>query len=583
MKKSHNYKSITSILMGLIIVALLICAIPMPFVYAANRNPLKDSIDFPSAGSDITYMESNTGTISTLYNSGTINENHGTIITSYGTVNINYGTINKLFSSNVGINHGTIETISNTGTLGVNDFDGTVNLNNGNTITRNDGRIVTNYGSVSSNYGQIDTNYGQVNIYHYNGSASKILNNESIGKVTFMNDGVVENNDGAIIINGATVSISQNTGTITLENNAKLICENNFGTIIKADNATEYNCKCTNNFGTIGFDANSDNSLPYTRICYRIEFSGDDGKASVITCEYSYNSNNYTAKGCGVEFTLPEQYACTDASMYGSSGTPGTSTWFINVNNTDEENKKFTIVCHLCSANDYYRDETGHKLLCSQCNRILSQGSHTFGPFVSDNNATYTADGTKTHICTLCGYSETVTDTGSRLTSNNNRPSTDPSDPGNTKPEDLPHPENTNPNEVPVPNSNVIPGVIVPGPANNANHTNANNTGILNTTAVNNNINNTGTETDDTHITNDTNNFPKINDAENENTSETIDIIIDSGALNDEITIVNNTEDTKTPEKETSNSILIIALATVTITVGTIVAVYELKKRKHKK
>ncbi len=41
--------------------------------------------------------------------------------------------------------------------------------------------------------------------------------------------------------------------------------------------------------------------------------------------------------------------------------------------------------------------------------------SHAFGEYVSDNNATTEADGTKTRTCTECGGTETVTDVGSKL------------------------------------------------------------------------------------------------------------------------------------------------------------------------
>ena len=39
---------------------------------------------------------------------------------------------------------------------------------------------------------------------------------------------------------------------------------------------------------------------------------------------------------------------------------------------------------------------------------------HSFGEYVSDGNATCTADGTKTAICSVCGVRDTVTDVGSR-------------------------------------------------------------------------------------------------------------------------------------------------------------------------
>jgi len=46
---------------------------------------------------------------------------------------------------------------------------------------------------------------------------------------------------------------------------------------------------------------------------------------------------------------------------------------------------------------------------------VVEPHTHSFGEYVSDNNATTEADGTKTRVCSGCGYKETVTDVGSKL------------------------------------------------------------------------------------------------------------------------------------------------------------------------
>ena len=59
---------------------------------------------------------------------------------------------------------------------------------------------------------------------------------------------------------------------------------------------------------------------------------------------------------------------------------------------------------------------------CTECNAILSSEAktiqkteHTFTNYVSDNNATCTADGTKTATCDDCDATDTITDEGSML------------------------------------------------------------------------------------------------------------------------------------------------------------------------
>ncbi len=42
-------------------------------------------------------------------------------------------------------------------------------------------------------------------------------------------------------------------------------------------------------------------------------------------------------------------------------------------------------------------------------------GNHPYGEYISDNNATEEADGTKTATCDFCGASDTITDEGTKL------------------------------------------------------------------------------------------------------------------------------------------------------------------------
>ncbi len=62
------------------------------------------------------------------------------------------------------------------------------------------------------------------------------------------------------------------------------------------------------------------------------------------------------------------------------------------------------------------KDETNH-WHASTCGHDVIEGKaeHSFGEYVSNNDATTEADGTKTRECSVCGYKDTVTDEGSKI------------------------------------------------------------------------------------------------------------------------------------------------------------------------
>ncbi len=99
-----------------------------------------------------------------------------------------------------------------------------------------------------------------------------------------------------------------------------------------------------------------------------------------------------------------------------------------------------------CNSCDYVRvrehnyqlnySDTNHWYKCSKCNDAININAHvytnncdticdicsaqreiihSFGEYVSNKNATETADGTKTRVCLVCEYSETVIDAGTKL------------------------------------------------------------------------------------------------------------------------------------------------------------------------
>ena len=56
-----------------------------------------------------------------------------------------------------------------------------------------------------------------------------------------------------------------------------------------------------------------------------------------------------------------------------------------------------------------------HAATCEHTTEVSGKAAHTFGDYVSNNDATTEADGTKTRECSVCGYKDTVTDEGSKI------------------------------------------------------------------------------------------------------------------------------------------------------------------------
>lgn len=66
---------------------------------------------------------------------------------------------------------------------------------------------------------------------------------------------------------------------------------------------------------------------------------------------------------------------------------------------------------------DWTKDETHHwhASTCGHTTEVSGFAVHSFGEYVSNNDATTEADGTKTRECSVCGYKDTVTDEGSKI------------------------------------------------------------------------------------------------------------------------------------------------------------------------
>ena len=52
---------------------------------------------------------------------------------------------------------------------------------------------------------------------------------------------------------------------------------------------------------------------------------------------------------------------------------------------------------------------------CEHTEEVSKFAEHSFGEYVSNNDATTESDGTKTRVCSVCGYEDTITDEGSKI------------------------------------------------------------------------------------------------------------------------------------------------------------------------
>ena len=68
-------------------------------------------------------------------------------------------------------------------------------------------------------------------------------------------------------------------------------------------------------------------------------------------------------------------------------------------------------------AEEWTKDETHHwyAATCEHTTEVSRKAAHSFGEYVSNNDATTEKDGTKTRECSVCGYKDTVTDEGSKI------------------------------------------------------------------------------------------------------------------------------------------------------------------------
>ena len=107
--------------------------------------------------------------------------------------------------------------------------------------------------------------------------------------------------------------------------------------------------------------------------------------------------------------------------------------WKTTLEPTEEADGKKERTCTVCSykeeqsiaklehthtfAETWTSDEANHwhVATCEHTEEVSEKAAHTFGDYVSNNDATTESDGTKTRKCSVCGYQDTVTDAGSKI------------------------------------------------------------------------------------------------------------------------------------------------------------------------
>lgn len=168
-------------------------------------------------------------------------------------------------------------------------------------------------------------------------------------------------------------------------------------------------------------------------------------RSTCATCEANCGFELIPAKGHGEVFTvtsiLPtctvageKTIYCTDCNMIvGSEEIPATGhddgVWKIDFEATAEYNGQMTRYCSTCNKALESKTFGQHKHLysswtninddyhvryCNSCDAVET-AAHLYGEYVSNNDATENADGTKSATCSVCSYTKTVTDEGTKL------------------------------------------------------------------------------------------------------------------------------------------------------------------------
>ncbi len=213
--------------------------------------------------------------------------------------------------------------------------------------------------------------------------------------------------------------------------------------------------KCTNNIGENAFEYCS--SLKCVAI-----------NPSIVTI----NENTFLNSGIEEIFFLNSDFTVYDGAF---SGCNSLAKVYLNGTEKDRENiylypdndklKNATWVydatcfdehcydsecdssCNICNQTrqtDHNYIDSGsrynHYKKCSVCGIRTDVGTHTFGEYASDNNATIEKDGTKTRVCSVCGYKDTITDVGTKLPAPEPTPQPQPTPTPDPKPEPTPTP-----------------------------------------------------------------------------------------------------------------------------------------------
>lgn len=227
-----------------------------------------------------------------------------------------------------------------------------------------------------------------------------------------------------------TAQWENNTYTISFNANGGMLTDNATQTVKHGEKLAEPSMPTREGHAFLGWYTSNDEGLTLGEIAY-------DFDLAIIGDVYLY------AKWIHVH-TYSEDWT-KDATYHWHAATCGHTTevsgkaahsfgdWTTTKEATEEAEGSKERTCTVCGytateaieklphthkfATDWTRDATHHwhASTCGHTEEISGKAVHSFGEYVSNNDATTETDGTKTRECSVCDYEETVVDEGSKI------------------------------------------------------------------------------------------------------------------------------------------------------------------------
>lgn len=152
----------------------------------------------------------------------------------------------------------------------------------------------------------------------------------------------------------------------------------------------------------------------------------------MVSCSQEVHEHTFAEEWCSDETYHWHAATCEHTTEVSGKAAHSFGEWTVTKKATEEAEGSRERSCTVCGytateeieklvhthkfATEWTSDETNH-WHASTCGHEVTEGktAHTFGDYVSNNDATTEADGTKTRKCSVCGCEDTVTDEGSMI------------------------------------------------------------------------------------------------------------------------------------------------------------------------